>query len=62
MQLETSCIRQLQNAKFLLVFCSSEDQMMIGARFVFVNFWCKQKLFGKGIVVFVKTYRRLIIC
>jgi hypothetical protein len=43
-------------------FCSSEDQMMIGARFVFVNFWCKQKLFGKGIVVLVKTNRKLIIC
>ncbi len=43
-------------------FCSSEDQMMIGARFVFVNFWCKQKLFGKGIVVLGKTDRRLIIC
>ncbi len=43
-------------------FCLGENQMMIGAWFVFVDFWCKQKLFGKGIVVFVRTNRRLTIC
>jgi hypothetical protein len=31
-----------QKSCFLTFFCSSGDQMMIGARFVFVDFWCKQ--------------------
>ncbi len=43
-------------------FCSCENQMMIGTRIVFVDFWCKQKLFGKGIGVLVKTDRKLTIC
>ncbi len=34
---------------------------MIGARIVFVDFWCKQKLFGKGMGVFVKTDRKFTI-
>jgi hypothetical protein len=36
--------------------------MMIGIGFVFIDFWCKQKLFGKGIGVLVRTDRRLTIC
>ncbi len=43
-------------------FCSCEDQMMISTRIVFVDFWCKQELFGKGISVLIKTNRRLTIC
>jgi hypothetical protein len=35
--------------------------MMIGAGFVFVDFRCKQELFGKGIIMLVRIDSRFTI-